>query len=122
MEKHYILIETSLFTATMRNDLKGHSSAEGKYIEDQEETLRAVKLESDPSPNKEYYILKWLILPDDAGKPSSVLARYRLDGQDYKTNWIMTREEFRQNVEPDIMVPEEITRGAGRSRVPKRMR
>lgn len=97
--KVYILIETALFTAQMQGDLKGFNSRNGFYVEDSISTLRKIKLISDGSPHKEYYILKW-----SQDKPTSVLARYRTDGNNYKINKIMTRQEFADLVEPDILI------------------
>lgn len=97
--KYYILIETNLLDAQMRGQLQGYNNRDGFYIEDSLETLRKIKLISDSSPHKEYYILKW----NSRQKPSSVLSRYRTIGNNYKTNKIMTRKEFSTLVEPDIL-------------------
>lgn len=99
----YILIETALFTAQMQAQLKGRGSSNGKYVEDELTTLREIKLISDASPKKSYYVLKW-----SGTKPSSVLPRYSETGNNYKINKIMTRQEFKDLVEPDIELPDDV--------------
>jgi len=102
LDQYFILIETALFDAGMRSQLQGQNPRNGFYGIDSDDTRVEVELLSDGSPFKRYYVMTWA---RRGSKPTSVLARYKTTaegGSNYKVNWIMTREEYRLNVEPDI--------------------
>lgn len=96
----YILIESRLFTAQMKQELKGRNPRNGFYMQDFENTVQTVQLLSDGSPTKMYNIISW-----EQDRPNTVLARYKTTadgGSNYKINWIMTKQEFHDNVDSDI--------------------